>query len=106
MAQESEERRAEAMTTGGSGMARELREAPDAVRRQDVSRDAGNDLVARCRANPPRLGVTCARGSSAHAATFGKHLIERYLRIPVAAAAPHNAAGYPQPLLLARPSLR
>ncbi len=88
------------MTTGGSGMARELREAPDAVRRQEVSRDAVNDLVARCRANPPRLVVTCARGSSAHAATFGKHLIERYLGIPVAAAAPNIATVYHQPLLL------
>src|SRR5437867_3543644 len=46
-------------TSGGSGMARELREAPDAVRRQEVSRDAVNDLVARCRANPPRLVGTC-----------------------------------------------
>jgi glutamine---fructose-6-phosphate transaminase (isomerizing) len=38
--------------------------------------------------------VTCARGSSAHAATFGKHLIERYLGIPVAAAAPNIASVY------------
>ena len=32
--------------TGSSGMASELREAPDAVRRQETSRDAVNDLVA------------------------------------------------------------
>jgi glucosamine--fructose-6-phosphate aminotransferase (isomerizing) len=44
--------------------------------------------------------VTCARGSSAHAATFGKHLIERYLRIPVAAAAPSVATVYNQRLQL------
>jgi glucosamine--fructose-6-phosphate aminotransferase (isomerizing) len=44
--------------------------------------------------------VTCARGSSAHAATFGKHLIERYLRIPVAAAAPSVATVYGQQLQL------
>jgi glutamine---fructose-6-phosphate transaminase (isomerizing) len=42
--------------------------------------------------------VTCARGSSAHAATFVKHLIERRLGIPVAAAAPNIATIYRQPL--------
>jgi glucosamine--fructose-6-phosphate aminotransferase (isomerizing) len=38
--------------------------------------------------------VTCARGSSAHAATYGKHLIERMLGIPVAEAAPNIASVY------------
>jgi glucosamine--fructose-6-phosphate aminotransferase (isomerizing) len=38
--------------------------------------------------------VTCARGSSAHAATFAKHLIERYLGVPVSAAAPNIASIY------------
>ena len=38
--------------------------------------------------------VTCARGSSAHAATFAKHLIERYLGLPVTAAAPSIASVY------------
>lgn len=33
-------------------------------------------LAARLRANPPRVVVTCARGSSDHAATFGRYLIE------------------------------
>ena len=49
---------------------------------------------------PPQVVVTCARGSSAHAATFGKHLIERYLGIPVAAAAPNIATVYRRPLEL------
>src|SRR5262249_43800955 len=49
-------------------------------------------LVARLRHKPPQVVVTCARGSSAHAATFGKHLVERYLGIPVAAAAPNIAS--------------
>jgi glucosamine--fructose-6-phosphate aminotransferase (isomerizing) len=44
--------------------------------------------------------VTWARGSSAHAATYGKFLIERYLRIPVAAAAPSIASVYQQQLRL------
>jgi glutamine---fructose-6-phosphate transaminase (isomerizing) len=38
--------------------------------------------------------VTCARGSSAHAATFGKHLIERHLGIVCAPAAPNIASVY------------
>jgi len=33
-------------------------------------------IGARLRANPPRAVVTCARGSSDHAATFAKYLIE------------------------------
>ena len=87
------------MITGDTGMAAELREAPDAVRRQDAL-PALLDLVARCRRSPPQFVVTCARGSSAHAATFGKHLIERYLGIPVAAAAPNIATVYRQRLNL------
>jgi glucosamine--fructose-6-phosphate aminotransferase (isomerizing) len=81
-------------------MAAELQEAPDAVRRQDDLVAALLDLVAHCQRRPPQLVVTCARGSSAHAATFGKHLIERYLGIPVSEAAPNIATVYRQPLNL------
>ncbi|MFY9642586.1 MAG: SIS domain-containing protein [Rhodomicrobium sp.] len=79
----------------------EIREAPEAVRRQEQSlaRSAA-ELAARVKARPPLVAVTCARGSSAHAATFGKHLIERYLGIPVAAAAPNIASVYRQELHL------
>jgi glucosamine--fructose-6-phosphate aminotransferase (isomerizing) len=79
------------MSNAGAAMATELREAPDAVRRQETSRAALQQLIARCRARPPQLVVTCARGSSGHAAAFGKHLIERHLGIPVAAGAPNIA---------------
>ena len=79
----------------------EIREAPEAVRRQEQSlaRSAA-ELAARVKARPPLVAVTCARGSSAHAATFGKHLIERYLGIPVAAAAPNIASVYRRELHL------
>jgi glucosamine--fructose-6-phosphate aminotransferase (isomerizing) len=78
-----------------SGMAAELRAAPDVVRAQPAAlREPLADLIKLCRHTPPNLVVTCARGSSAHAATFGKHLIERYLGIPVAAAAPNIATVY------------
>lgn len=82
-------------------MAAEIAEAPEAVLRQARNLEAPlRDLVTRLKSNPPRLVVTCARGSSAHAATFGKHLIERHLNIPVAEAAPNIAAVYRQHLRL------
>jgi len=85
-----------------AGMAAEFRAAPDAVRRQAEALAAPMaELAGRLRRNAPRLVVTCARGSSAHAATFGKHLIERHLGIPVAAAAPNVATVYGQRLRLA-----
>ncbi len=82
-------------------MAHEIREAPEAVRRQAADLKAPvAELAARLRRRPPQVVVTCARGSSAHAATFGKHLIERFIGLPVAAAAPNIASVYHRPLLL------
>src|SRR5436305_14938963 len=84
-----------------SGMAVELRQSPDAVRRQAHGLASPvAELVKRLKQKPPRIVVTCARGSSAHAATFGKHLFERHLGIPVAAAAPNIATVYRQRLQL------
>src|SRR6266699_2991498 len=75
----------------------ELREAPDAVRRQRQGLSAPMaELVGSLRRKPLQVVVTCARGSSAHAATFGKHLIERHLGIPVGAFAPNVATIYKQ----------
>src|SRR5438067_8582873 len=82
-------------------MSQELREAPLAVSVQAQALAAPlRQLVARLKSRPPQLVVTCARGSSAHAATFGKHLIERHLGIPVAAMAPNIATVYHRPLRL------
>jgi glucosamine--fructose-6-phosphate aminotransferase (isomerizing) len=82
-------------------MQSELRETPEAVARQADELDRPlAELGARLRARPPHVVVTCARGSSAHAATFGKHLIERYLGIPVAAAAPSVMTVYRKGLRL------
>jgi glucosamine--fructose-6-phosphate aminotransferase (isomerizing) len=80
-------------------MAAEAREAPQALRRQASSlAQPIADLVARLRRKPPHVVLTCARGTSAHAATFGKHLIERHLGIPVSPVAPNIASLYRQPL--------
>jgi glutamine---fructose-6-phosphate transaminase (isomerizing) len=82
-------------------MAAEIREAAIAVERQaEVLAGPLQDLVGRLERRPPAVVVTCARGSSAHAATFGKHLIERHLGIPVAAAAPSVATVYHRRLRL------
>lgn len=90
------------MTLLDNRMAAESRAAPDAVRRQEKPLAASlPSLVARLRLLPPQVVVTCARGSSAHAATFGKHLIERYIGVPVAAAAPNIASVYHRRLRLA-----
>jgi glucosamine--fructose-6-phosphate aminotransferase (isomerizing) len=76
-------------------MAAELREAPQAVAQQDqrLAKPLAA-LVERLQRTTPLIVVTCARGTSAHAATYGKHLIERYLGIPVAAAAPNIVSVY------------
>jgi glucosamine--fructose-6-phosphate aminotransferase (isomerizing) len=82
-------------------MAREIREAPEAVGKQlQGLTEPLAKLVGWLKRRPPRVVVTCARGSSAHAATFSKHLIERYIGIPVAEAAPNIASVYGRQLRL------
>jgi glutamine---fructose-6-phosphate transaminase (isomerizing) len=82
-------------------MEAEWQESPDAVRRQREALEAPlAELLRRIRRNPPNVIVTCARGSSAHSATFGKHLFERHLGIPVSAFAPNVATIYRQRLRL------
>jgi glucosamine--fructose-6-phosphate aminotransferase (isomerizing) len=90
------------MSGAQAQMAQEIREAPGAVERQmqELAQPL-SELVARLKRRPPQVIVTCARGSSAHAATFGKHLIERHVGLPVAAAAPNIASVYGQRLALA-----
>jgi glutamine---fructose-6-phosphate transaminase (isomerizing) len=82
-------------------MAAETFEAPQAVRSQaeGLARPL-TELVAQLNRRPPRFVMTCARGSSAHAAIFGKHLIERHIGIAVAAAAPSIATVYRRQLRL------
>ncbi len=89
------------MTVLDAQMTSDMQAAPEAVRRQEaVLAEVLPALAARLRRKPPQVVVTCARGSSAHAATFGKHLIERYLGIVVAAAAPSVTTIYHQRLSL------
>lgn len=83
------------MSNAKAKMAQELSEAPLAIhRQQQILAQPLAELVARLRSRPPQVVVTCARGSSAHAAAFAKHLIERYVGLPVAPAAPSIASIY------------
>jgi glucosamine--fructose-6-phosphate aminotransferase (isomerizing) len=51
-------------------------------------------LADRLRAAPPPFVVTCARGSSDNAATYGKYLFETLLGITTASAAPSVSSVY------------
>ena len=89
------------MTDPRASVAAEWQESPDAVRRQEQALEAPlAELLRRIRRDPPRFVLTCARGSSAHSATFGKHLLERHLGIPVGAFAPNIATIYERRLQL------
>jgi glucosamine--fructose-6-phosphate aminotransferase (isomerizing) len=78
-----------------SAMAREASQAAASARRQ-VARCAGGfaELGERLRRRPPRFVVTCARGSSDHAASYGKYLIETELGRAVASIGPSIASVY------------
>ncbi len=73
----------------------EAAEAADAIARM-LDRNAAvvDQLAARLRAVPPAFVVTCARGSSDHAATFAKYAIEMQLGVVTASASPSIASLY------------
>ena len=78
-----------------SRMFAEAAEAAEVVARQltlnrDVLASAGEELRGR----PPRAVLTCARGSSDHAATYLKHLIETRVGVMVASLSPSIASIY------------
>src|SRR5262249_52054400 len=70
-------------------MHREAAEAPHVVQAQLRANASGvAALAAQLRAHPPRAVVTCARGSSDHAASFALSLIETRLGLLPSSAAP------------------
>src|SRR5690606_13812717 len=76
-------------------MFREAAEAADVVARQFArNRDAIETLCADLRRAPPPFAVTCARGSSDHAATYAKYLFETQLGIVTASASPSVGSVY------------
>ena len=76
-------------------MFREAAEAPQVVRRQrEMNASALAALGARLRTTPPRAVVTLARGSSDHAATFARYLIETRAGVLTSSASPSIGSVY------------
>jgi glutamine---fructose-6-phosphate transaminase (isomerizing) len=75
-------------------MFREASEAADAVARQEESDTDLERIIAGLRRRNPPVVITCARGSSDHAATFAKYAIETRIGIPTASAAPSVSSVY------------
>ena len=76
-------------------MYREAAQAPYAVREQLHANAARVERLAeRLRQSPPRALLTCARGSSDHAATFARYLIETRIGILTSSAAPSVSSLY------------
>jgi glutamine---fructose-6-phosphate transaminase (isomerizing) len=73
----------------------EAADASNAVRAQ-LQRDAAEmrAIGAALRKLNPRAVITCARGSSDHAATYAKYLIETHARVLTASAAPSVSSVY------------
>ena len=82
-------------------MYREAAEAPDRVDDQ-LQRNAPTltALAERLRANPPAAMVTIGRGSSGHAATYARYLVETRLGILSAALPPSIFSVFNAPLSL------
>lgn len=79
----------------------EAGEAADTLARQLLRNDAGVRALAEdLRATPPPFVVTCARGSSDHAATYAKYVIETQTGCVTASASPSVESIYAVPLQL------
>ncbi len=75
----------------------EIAEAPAVVTRQlTANAPAMTALCTRLRERPPPFVATSARGSSSHAATFAKYLIEGHLGLVTAPLAPSITSIYRQ----------
>ncbi len=76
-------------------MYREAAEAAEVVRMQtDTNHARALQFGGRLRKLAPRAVVTCARGSSDHAATFAKYLIETQLGVLTSSASPSVSSVY------------
>jgi glucosamine--fructose-6-phosphate aminotransferase (isomerizing) len=70
-------------------MAEEAAQAPARVQAQlDLDTAIFAELSARLASYAPRVVITCARGSSDHAATFARYLIETQLGLLTSSASP------------------
>lgn len=73
----------------------EAQEASEVVRQQrERNRDVIAELASRLRADRPRAVVTLARGSSDHAATFARYVIETRAGVLTSSVSPSIASLY------------
>lgn len=87
-----------AVDPAGTLMHAEAAEAGATVDRFLAANAAALDRIgARLREHPPEVAVTCARGSSDHAATYGKYLIETLTGVVTASAALSVSSVYAAP---------
>jgi len=78
-----------------TAMFREAAEAPEVIARQlDANRERMRRVGLALRECPPRVVVTCARGSSDHAATFARYLIETRTGVLTASTPPSISSVY------------
>ncbi|WP_426690622.1 SIS domain-containing protein [Rhodanobacter ginsengiterrae] len=76
-------------------MFQEAHESAEVVARQFAANEAVvSALGLALRADPPRFIVTCARGSSDHAAAYAKYVFETRLGIATASASPSVTSVY------------
>ena len=84
-----------ALNPANTRMFREAAEAPACIARQAVEgRESLAAVGVALRELSPRFLTTIARGSSDHAATYAKYLIETAIGIPVASFAPSVSSIY------------
>jgi glucosamine--fructose-6-phosphate aminotransferase (isomerizing) len=89
---------AHATMAEGTRMFQEAAAASDAVRAQlQCDADAVAAIGREVRRLAPRTVITCARGSSDHAATYAKYLIETRAGVLTASAAPSVSSIYGAP---------
>lgn len=83
------------MTPSHTLMFSEAHESAEVVARQFAANEAVVSALAESlRAEPPRFIVTCARGSSDHAAAYAKYVFETRLGIVTASASPSVTSVY------------
>jgi len=81
--------------TTDTRMYHEAQSASRVVARQLIENEGLVEEIGRLlRERQPQVVVTCARGSSDHAATYGKYLIETFAGIPTASFAPSVSSVY------------
>src|SRR5579884_3218636 len=79
----------------GRSMWREIREQPDVLRSLLLDgREAIDRVAAAFRDYAPRFAVLVSRGTSDHAAAYGKYLLETRLGVPASLAAPSTTTLY------------